>query len=117
MTVIPAQITFHGIDHSDAVETHIRERLAKLEQFHDGIIGCRVLIDMPHRHQHSGRALHVRIEISAKAGAPLVVNFEPSSDEPSKDDAIHVVNRAFEIARRQLQELARTQRGEVKTHA
>ena len=27
---IPLQITFHGVDHSDAVETRIREKVAKV---------------------------------------------------------------------------------------
>ena len=30
---IPVQISFHGIDKSDAVETRIREKVSKLEQF------------------------------------------------------------------------------------
>ncbi len=41
---IPLQITFHGIDHSDAVETRIREKVAKLELLFDRITSCRVVI-------------------------------------------------------------------------
>ncbi|MBC7908715.1 MAG: HPF/RaiA family ribosome-associated protein, partial [Rhodospirillaceae bacterium] len=39
---IPLQITFHGIDHSDAAEERVREKVAKLEQFFDRITSCRV---------------------------------------------------------------------------
>ena len=33
MTLIPTQVTFRGLAHSDALEADIRERIAWLEQF------------------------------------------------------------------------------------
>ncbi len=64
MTVIPAQVTFRGLEHSDAVEADIRERVAWLEQYYGDIIGCRVFVEVPHRHRHDGRHFHVRIEVT-----------------------------------------------------
>ena len=43
----PVQITFKDIPHSDAVETHIREKAAKLETFYPHIIGCHVTVELP----------------------------------------------------------------------
>ena len=34
MTLIPTPITFHGLAHSDEIESDIRERVRKLEQFY-----------------------------------------------------------------------------------
>jgi hypothetical protein len=31
---VPVQIVFHEIDHSQALETHIREKTGKLRSFH-----------------------------------------------------------------------------------
>jgi hypothetical protein len=36
MTLIPTQVTFRGLDVSDALEEEIRERVTWLEQFYRG---------------------------------------------------------------------------------
>lgn len=36
MTVIPTQLTFRGLPHSDALEAAVRQRVAWLEQFQAG---------------------------------------------------------------------------------
>ena len=133
MTLIPTQVTFRGLAHSDALEADIRKRIAWLEQFYAGIVGCRVLVEMPHRHRHDGRHFHVRIEVTVPGGAPIVVSHEPSLHGPLKDveEAAHrketeiagvhryarvAVHQAFDAARRRLQDFVREQRGAVKTH-
>jgi hypothetical protein len=131
MTLIPTQVTFRGLDQSDAVETDIRDRVAWLEQFYDEIVGCRVLIERSDRHRHDGRHFHVRIELTVPGGRPVVVSHEPSLHGRSKDTAApahhkrdevasvhryaHVaIHDAFDAARRALQDFAREQRGAVK---
>ena len=44
---IPLELSFHNIESSDALKTAVAAHVAKLEQFHDHIIGCRVVIEMP----------------------------------------------------------------------
>ena len=133
MTLIPTQISFQGLAHSDEIGADITDRVAWLEQFHDGIVGCRVLVELPHRHRRNGRHFHVRIEVTVPRSAPIVVSHEPSTHRPVKDaeEAAHrketeveaqnryarvAVHQAFDAARRQLQDLAREQRGSVKAH-
>ncbi len=133
MTLIPAQVQFHGLAHSDTLEADIRERITWLEQFYSRIVGCRVLVEVPHRHHHDGRHFRVRIEVTVPGGAPIVVSHEPSLHGPLKDleeiehhkgteiGAVHryahvAIHEAFDVARRQLQDFAREQRGVVKTH-
>jgi len=133
MTLIPAQITFRGFAHSDALESEIRERVAWLEQFYAGIVGCRVAVEVPHRHRRDGRHFRVRIEVSVPGGPPIVVSHEPSLHGPLRDieETAHrkesetgnvhryarvAVREAFDVARRLLQDFAREQRGAVKTH-
>ena len=128
MTLIPTQITFRGLAHSDALETAIRERVAWLQQFYTGVVGCRVLIEVPHRHRRDGRHVHVHVEVMVRGGVPIVVSHEPSMhasmkdiEEPAlrKDSEIEGVHRyagiavrqAFDASRRRLQDFAREQRG------
>lgn len=133
MTLVPTQVTFRGLAHSDALEADIHERVAWLGQFYDGIVRCRVLLDLPHRHRHDGRHFHVRVEVTVPGGGPIVVNHQPSLHGGLKDieveanrkegeiESVHryarvAIHQAFDAARRRLEDFAREQRGDVKTH-
>lgn len=111
---IPLEITFHGFSHSDAVEARIREKAAKLEQFHDNIISCKVAVELEHQHQHQGKLFHVRIDLSIP-GRQIVVSRE-HHDKQSHEDMYVALRDAFDVAKRQLEEHVRIQRGEVKRH-
>ena len=129
MTTRPVQITFRNMMVSPALEEEIRSRAAWLESFYPGIVGCRVLLEVPHRHRRRGRPVHVRIELSLP-GEDVIVNHEPTLDAMSRPalhksdeldgrhkDAHVVIHEAFDIARRRLEDVARRQRGDVKTRA
>jgi len=105
----PVQITFHEIDHSSALETHIREKASKLEEFYPRLVGCHVVVEMPHKHHAQGNLFNVRIELLVP-GRQLVVNRDLSQD-------VYVALRdAFDAAGRQLEEHARKERGDTKHH-
>lgn len=112
---LPLQITFRDIPHSDAIEAAIQEKAAKLEQFYDRIMSCRVIIEAPHGHRHKGNLYHVRVELTVPDGE-LVVSRAPK-EHKAHEDAYVAIRDAFDAARRQLQDYARKQRGEVKSHA
>ncbi len=82
----PAQITFHGIEHSDSVAARVQEKVAKLQHYCPTIIGVRVAIEKHHRNQSAdhrkGEPYHVSIELSVP-GDTLVVRRDP------KDAALH----------------------------
>jgi ribosome-associated translation inhibitor RaiA len=60
---IPLQITFRGIEQSDAIESIIRERASRLDRFFDRITRCHVTVDMPHQHHHRGNHYAIHIDI------------------------------------------------------
>jgi ribosomal subunit interface protein len=107
---IPLQVTFRDMEHSDAVETRIREKAEKLQRYYDKIMGCRVVIEMPQRHKHQGKLHSVRIDLTVP-GAELVAN------HTQHEDVYVAIRDAFDAMSRQLEDFARKQRGEVKTHA
>ncbi len=106
---IPVQISFHGIDKSDAVETRIREKVAKLEQFFDRITGSRVVVEKHHSSRTQlvtkDQPFHVSIVVEVP-GEELVVKRDPKSQEALKDhqDINIAVQDAFAVMQRHLKE-------------
>lgn len=109
------QVTWRGMAESDALATLIRTRFVKLYRFHRRILGCRVLIEQPHHHQHAGEHVRVRIDLSVP-GQELVVDREPA-EGAAHEDAYVAVREAFNAMRRQLEDYVRVRRGFTKTHA
>ena len=130
--ILPLQISFRNMKPSEAVEARVREEVAKLETFYKGIMHCRVVVELPHRHHTSGDLYHVRIDLTVP-GAELIVKREPSlqtslrqvdTEKQSKSYEAHaahkdvfvVIRDAFKEVRRQLQDYARRTRGQTKAH-
>jgi len=123
-------ITFRGTDRSEVLEAEIRARIEKLETYYRPIMGCRVLVEFVQRHHETGNRYHVRIDVTVP-GDEIIVTHESSlhataqdidvpratkRDEldPERKHAVVAVREAFDIARRQLQDYGRRQRGTVK---
>jgi ribosome-associated translation inhibitor RaiA len=117
------QITFRNMGVSPALEEEIHSRAASLERFSPGILGCRVLLEVPHRHRQRGRPIHVRIEL-ALPGEDVIVNHEPAVDaiarrsgrkssevDGSHRDAHAAIHQAFAAARRQLEAMNGARKG------
>jgi ribosomal subunit interface protein len=111
---LPLQITFHGVQRSDAIEQYIRERAAKLDVLDRRVMGCRVAVEMPHRHARHGEHYRVRIDITVPGGE-VVVGRVPEGD-PAYEDVYAAIDAAFDDAGRRLQDFVRRQRGDVKPH-
>ena len=126
------QISYRNIERTDELERRIREEAADLERFFDRIIGCHVMVEVPHEHREHGRHVHVRIDLVVPGGE-IVVRREPSlhralqqldTTENQKRFEVqaqheHVfvaLGDAFDVARRRLQDHVRRTRGAVKLH-
>jgi ribosomal subunit interface protein len=110
---VPLQIRFHNMASSEAIETRVRERAARLERFFDGIIACRVAVEAPHKQPHRS-TVGISISVSVP-GKEIVVKREFRHHE-SRDDAYQVIGVAFDAAERQLEEHSRMVRRGVKAH-
>lgn len=111
---IPVQIAFRGMDSSPALEARINEKTEKLEQYHDRITSCRVVVEAPHRHSRKGKLYVITIDVTVP-GAELVVNTEKRHHR-SHEDVYVALRDAFNAMTRQLEDHARETRGQVKTH-
>lgn len=106
---VPLQITMHGVPHSRALEAEIRERVAKLEQFYPRMISCRVTVEESSRHHRQGRQFTLRLDVRVP-GREIVVT------RNHHEDVYVALRDAFDAARRQLEDVLREQRGDVKVH-
>ncbi len=124
---------------SEVVEAHIRVAAQKLDEFCDEIMGCRVLVEIPHQHHRKRKLYHVRIDVTVPGAefaikrAPRLVTDRPSRFRKAPEDveleesrelskyAAHdeiqlSIRDAFDAARRKLQDYARRRRGVLKLH-
>lgn len=108
------QIAFRGMPSSPAVESRIREKAAKLEQFHHRITACRVVVDAPHRRHAKGDLFMVRVELTIP-GHDVLANKDSGMDH-SHEDVYVAIRDAFDVATRRLEDAARRARGDVKHH-
>ena len=104
----PLQITFRNLQMSDAVESHVRDHVAKLERFCPRITGCHVALEAPHRHKKHGNHFRVRIDITVP-GDELVISRHQAANA-TYEDLYAAVDAAFDGARRMIEDHARKQR-------
>lgn len=106
---LPLQITLRNFPPSEALNAAIREKAQKLDQFYAHIMRCHVVVEMPAKHKHQGKEFTVRIDLTVP-GKEIVITRDHHED-------VYVALRdAFDIAKRQLEDYGRRQRGEIKAH-
>lgn len=112
---VPPQITFHNLEHSDAIQQRLEKEIVKIEQFDKRITSCRVVVERPQRRHQKGDTYSVRIVLSVPGAEDIVVNRDPGLDH-SHEDVFVAIRDAFGAARRQIQDLVRIRQGHIKSH-
>jgi ribosomal subunit interface protein len=113
---IPLELSFHNIEPSDALKARVQSHIARLEQYHDHIVSCRVKIELPHKSQKaSGNQPDAHIIIRVP-GKEIVVSrhMNHNGHKKADNDPYSVVDEAFETALHQLKEWRRVSHGDVK---
>jgi ribosome-associated translation inhibitor RaiA len=95
--------TFRHLRRSAELERDVEARAAKLLTFDPRLIGCRVLLEVPHRRRRHGNPVHVRIELQLP-GDDIVVSVEGEDGMPQG------IHDAFDAARRRLEDEIRKTR-------
>ncbi len=112
---VPPEITYRGIEKTDAIERLIHEKAAKLDEVHDGVVSCRIALEKRQESQRSGSPYRVRIVTRVPPGHELVVRRE-NSEGDMHDRLQTTVADAFNALRKQLIKLKEKQQGDVKSH-
>lgn len=110
----PLRLSFRDMESTPALEEFIHEWVAKLEHVYDRIERCDVVVERPHQHHHQGQRISVRVTL-AVPGPDIVISHDHDLDG-SHENAYVAIRDAFHAARRQLEDHARLQRQDVKTH-
>ena len=101
---VVAQVSFEGLEHSDAVAARIVEYANKLSAHHNRISSLRVVVSRPQHRHHKGDAFQVRIHATIPDAPDVIVTREPSGTA-AHDDVYAAVSDAFRIANQQLQDI------------
>jgi len=109
---LPLQISFHGLDHSDAIELRIRERAEKLVRHHAKITSCRVSVESPHKHQHKGRVYQVKLVLMIPGGEVVVCH---DGERHDHEDVYAAIRDTFDAAMRTLDDGVGKRRGDNYT--
>jgi len=128
----PVQISYRNVEPSPAIEAWVEKQVQKLANFHSGIVRCRVVIDVAHRHLRRGNRFLVKVMLTVPGGQVTARNLAAPVDPeklleegrkvkkfeigaPQKELRLAIAE-AFRSAGRRLQDLVRLQRRKVKTH-
>ncbi len=111
---IPVQITYHGLEPTEAIDSRIHDEVEKLQRFFEHITSMRVTVEAPHAHHHKGKLYAARIDVSVP-GREIVVSRD-HHDKHEHEDLYVAIRDAFAAARRQLEDYARKRQGKVKNH-
>jgi ribosomal subunit interface protein len=111
---LPLQVQFRNMEPSAQVEAKIRERVEQLERLYPRIMSCRVVVEAHHRHHHQGNLYHARVDLKVP-DAEIVASRDPK-EHHAHEDVYVAVRDAFDAVARRLEDHARRQRGDVKSH-
>lgn len=112
---IQSEISFHGMEGTDALLSDIEKQIKKLERFAPGMIRCTVVLEHAEHRHHKGNRYVVRIRTTLPGGEVDVSNV-PAVDQ-THEDAYVAIRDGFSAMRRRLQDFRRKQQGKVKRHA
>ena len=113
----PVEIHFHGIDKSEAVETRVREKVAKLEKHFGRMTSCRVVLEVPHRSPAKPKVYQIKIEIGVPRRKPVVICHEREGSHANEElplairDAFETATRKVDDVAHKVSERARVERG------
>lgn len=108
---LPVEITYRGLDKSEAIEQMVRDKAARLDKFCDHINRCDVAIEQPNHNHKTGNPFRVRIDLTVAPGHELVAEDSETADD-SYEPLAKAVHDAFKTMERQLRHLVDKQRGQ-----
>lgn len=112
---VPLTVSLQDVPNREAIESLIRDRVDKLEQFYPHLIGCDVAVEKPNKAQSHGNPWRVRVNLSVPNKPVLAVKTEPSKGDLHTDLETQIRN-VFDSAERRLEGTKEMQRRDVKRH-
>jgi cold shock CspA family protein len=112
---MPVQIVLKKVPQPAVVREEVLKAAGVIERFHGRITSCRVAVSNPDARHRKGGLFDVHISLRAPGGKSIEVS-RRAEDQLEREHLNVALRRAFAQARRQIQDVARESRGDVKTH-
>jgi ribosome-associated translation inhibitor RaiA len=106
---IPLEIAFHNLAPSDAMKAAVKREVRRLERHYDHIVGCRVVIEMPHKRHRPGSNVpdvHILLRVPGREIA-VTRELAHAGDKKSAVNAYAVLKDAFEAVQQRLKDYRR----------
>ena len=113
---IPLQVTFRGMETSDALRSSIEQHVEKLERFSSNIIGCHVTVQQLERRHRKGNRFNMNVQVQVP-GEDIYVSNDPPADNRTFEDPYVTLRDTFSAVKRRLEDYERQRRGDVKRHS
>lgn len=117
---VPPEITYRGVDKTNALETLINQKIAKLERVCDHISSCHIAIEKTQERPRGQSPYRVRLDITVPPSHEIVAESN-MGDRIQYAELDTVIRDAFDKAWRQLRDLSEQQqqydRGQVNDGA
>ncbi|MGD8380077.1 MAG: HPF/RaiA family ribosome-associated protein [Gammaproteobacteria bacterium] len=105
---LKADITFHGMDSSEAMRTNIIKYVEKIARLAPEIISCKVVVEPEEKGHQKGNRFTTRVHVTLPGA-----EFEAGRQQ-SNEDAYVAIRDAFDAMRRQLEEHVGRRQDEVR---
>lgn len=112
--MLPVQIVYRGMEKDPTIDRLVRRKASWLGRYFPRLMGCRIMVEAPHRHSRTGFLYHVRLDLTIPGGE-IVVRRDPPEHAAHEELSVAITD-AFNAARRRLMDEARRRRGRTKEH-
>jgi cold shock CspA family protein/ribosome-associated translation inhibitor RaiA len=112
---VPVEIAFRHCEASEEIRSEIATQVRRLERFSPHITSCHVVVAGPQTRHRRGGAFSVDLRIAMPEHRDVVVD-KSHGDEPEREHVLVVIRQAFDAAIRQIEDVERDMRGQVKEH-
>jgi cold shock CspA family protein/ribosome-associated translation inhibitor RaiA len=109
----PIEIAFQHFEPSEDIRAEVAKQAKRLEKFSDRITSCHVAIAGPQTRHHRGELFKVDIRIAMPERHDVMVT-RARGDAPEREHPLVAIREAFDAAVRQVEEVARDMRSQVK---
>ena len=111
----PVEIAFRHCEPSEEIRAEIAAQMERLEQFSPRIASCRVVVSGPKTRHKRGTLFHIQLRVAMPERKDVIVD-QRQGDAGEREHALAAIREAFAAAARQIEDVARDMRGQVKTH-
>jgi len=112
---VPVESAFRHCEPSGEIRSEVAKQVRRLEKFSPRVTSCRVVVAGPETRRRRGGLFEVELRIAMPERNDIVVD-TLHGDAPQHEHALVAIRDAFDAAVRQIGDLAREMRDQVREH-